>query len=228
MSTDSSSELRPGRSNRQAVGQDRGHADSAARTQAQRTATSDKAMLAAAVELLLERGTDKTTLQAIGERAGYSRGLATYRFGSKAGLFDEVCKSIARRWISYLQSEVGDKVGIEAMSAAADAYFRFVTDSPREAKALHTLFCDAASSQSEFRRTAVEVYQRQQQDVAAWVSAGIAAGTVRKDADPASEGARYVAYIAGITYLWIINPKAVQFSKVHQDFKQQLRLSLAP
>lgn len=224
MSTDLSTGPQTARLNTQPTVQGNGQS----RTQAQRTAASDKAMLDAAIELLLERGTDKTTLQAIGERAGYSRGLATYRFGSKAGLFDEVCKSIARRWISYLQSEVGDKVGIAAMSAAADAYFRFVSDSPRDAKALHTLFCDAANSQSEFRRTAIDVYQRQQQDVAAWVSAGIAAGTVRKDADPASEGARYVAYIAGITYLWIINPRAVQFSKVHQDFKQQLQLTLAP
>ena len=68
-------------------------------TQAERTAISDKAMIDAAIELILEHGTDKTTLQAIGEKAGYSRGLATYRFGSKAGLYDEVCKSISRDWL---------------------------------------------------------------------------------------------------------------------------------
>ncbi len=39
-------------------------------------------MLAAAIDLILEHGTDKTTLDAIGEKAGYSRGLATYLFGS--------------------------------------------------------------------------------------------------------------------------------------------------
>ena len=58
-------------------------------TQAERTAISDRAMLDAAIELVLEHGTEKTTLAMIGEKAGYSRGLATYRFGSKAGLYDE-------------------------------------------------------------------------------------------------------------------------------------------
>ena len=57
-------------------------------------------MLAAAVDLILEHGTDKTTLAAIGEKAGYSRGLATYRFGSKAGLYDTLCKSIGRNTTS--------------------------------------------------------------------------------------------------------------------------------
>jgi AcrR family transcriptional regulator len=76
-------------------------------TQAERTAISDKAMIDAAIELILEHGTDKATLQAIGEKAGYSRGLATYRFGSKAGLYDEVCKSISRRWLGYLGAGSG-------------------------------------------------------------------------------------------------------------------------
>ncbi|RLA29246.1 MAG: TetR/AcrR family transcriptional regulator, partial [Gammaproteobacteria bacterium] len=89
-------------------------------------------MLDAAIELILERGTDKTTLQAIGEKAGYSRGLATYRFGSKAGLFDELCKSISRRWLDYLAEDVGDKIGIDAMCAALDSFFQFVSDSPQD------------------------------------------------------------------------------------------------
>ena len=50
--------------------------------QAERSAQSDKKMFEAAIELINERGTAKTTLKDIGEHAGYSRGLASYRFGS--------------------------------------------------------------------------------------------------------------------------------------------------
>ncbi|MCH8249022.1 MAG: TetR/AcrR family transcriptional regulator [Proteobacteria bacterium] len=95
-------------------------------TQAERTALSDNAMLDAALDLILKYGTEKTTLAMIGEAAGYSRGLATYRFGSKAGLYDEICKSISRNWLEYLTRGVGDKVGIEAMCAALDAIRKFV------------------------------------------------------------------------------------------------------
>ena len=99
-------------------------------TQAERTALSDSAMLDAAKQLLLELGLEKTTLAAIGERAGYSRGLASYRFGSKAGLFDELCKSISRQWLDYLGARVGAQNGIAAMCTALDTFFAFISEYP--------------------------------------------------------------------------------------------------
>jgi AcrR family transcriptional regulator len=197
-------------------------------TQAERSAASDKAMLDAAVELILERGTDKTTLQAIGEKAGYSRGLATYRFGSKAGLFDAVCKSISRRWLEYLKKSVGDQTGIEAMCAALDAFLNFVTDAPRDARVLHILYCGAASPLSEYRQTSVNIHQRQQEDVVRWVRAGIANGTIRRDADPTTTAAQYIAYIGGMTYLWVIDPASIDFARANEAMKRQLRVALAP
>ncbi|MEO0996909.1 MAG: TetR/AcrR family transcriptional regulator [Pseudomonadota bacterium] len=185
-------------------------------------------MIAAAVELILTHGTARTTLAAIGERAGYSRGLATYRFGSKGGLFEAVCRVISRRWLSYLEAEVGAKVGIEAMCAATDAYFRWVRDNPEHARALQILYTDAAQPGSEFRSAASDSYTRQRRDVADWVRRGIADGTVRADADPASEAARFVAFIAGMTYQWLLTPEALDFEAIHRDFKQQIRRTLQP
>jgi len=197
-------------------------------TQAERTALSDKAMIEAAIELILERGTDKTTLAAIGEKAGYSRGLATYRFGSKAGLFDAVCKSISRRWLEYLKEAVDGKTGIEAMCAALDAFLRFVSDMPREARVLHILYCGAASPLSEYRATSVNIHSKQQEDVARWVQEGIANGTIRADVDPRTVAAQYIAYIGGMNYLWIINPGSIDFRRANEEMKRQLRLALAP
>ena len=196
-------------------------------TQAQRTAISDRAMLDAAVELILEHGTDKTTLAAIGEKAGYSRGLATYRFGSKAGLFDEVCKSISRHWLDYLNEGVGEEYGVEAMCAALDAYFRFVSDLPREARVLQILYCAAASPKSEYQQTSVNLHQRQRDDVADWIQRGIKDGSVRDDVSPESVAAQYIAYISGMTYLWLIHPTSVDFHKANEDMKKHLKLSLA-
>src|ERR1700748_893308 len=56
------------------------------RTQAERAAESDRRLLRAALKLIAERGYRNTSLAAIGEEAGYSRGLVNDRFGSKAGL----------------------------------------------------------------------------------------------------------------------------------------------
>lgn len=197
------------------------------RTQEERTAVSDKAMLDAAIELILQHGTEKTTLQAIGEKAGYSRGLATYRFGSKAGLFDAVCKSISRCWLEYLHTDVGERTGIDAMCAALDSFFHFVSDHPRDARVLHILYCGAGIPRSEYRQTSVDIHQRQQDDVADWVRAGQRAGTVRKDACPRSVAAQYIAYVSGMTYLWLINPHSIDIRRANDDMQANIRKTLS-
>jgi AcrR family transcriptional regulator len=201
-------------------------ANGSALTQAERTAISDKAMLDAAVDLILEHGTDGTTLAAIGEKAGYSRGLATYRFGSKAGLFDAVCKSISRRWLNYLTNGVGEITGVDAMCVALDAFFQFISDYPRDARVLQILYCGAAGPKAEYRQTAVNIHRRQRDDVAKWVLAGIRDGSIRGDANAESVASQYIAYISGMTYLWLIDSESIDFRKANEDMKLHLRRSL--
>jgi AcrR family transcriptional regulator len=85
--------------------------ESPPRTQAERTALSDARMLDAAVQLIVERGAEGTTLKEVGELAGYSRGLAGYRFGSKAQLFSFIVRSVGEEWLRELGQAVENKVG---------------------------------------------------------------------------------------------------------------------
>src|ERR1043165_2062786 len=68
------------------------------RSQAQRTALSEDRLLGAALLLISERGYDRTTLQAIGDAAGYSRGLVSHRFGSKEGLLWALLERMFGHW----------------------------------------------------------------------------------------------------------------------------------
>lgn len=197
-------------------------------TQAERTAISDRAMLDAAIELVLENGTEKTTLAMIGEKAGYSRGLATYRFGSKAGLYDTLCKSIGRNWLEYLKRGVEGKTGIDAMCAALDTVYQWVMDSPEEARVLQILHCGSASPGSEFQETSIGIHRRQLSDVIAWVETGIRDGQIRADADAGAIAAEYVAYTSGITYLWLISAETFDFENANKTMKNYLRITLSP
>jgi len=158
---------------------------------------------------------------------GYSRGLATYRFGSKGGLYDALCKSISRRWLEYLKRGVGDKVGIEAMCAALDTIYEFEQELPQEARALEILYCGAASPSAEYQQTAVGIRRRQKSDVAEWVRRGQEAGQVRADVDPDEVATQYVAYISGMTYLWMMSPDTFDFSVSNEVMKRHLEDSLA-
>jgi AcrR family transcriptional regulator len=184
-------------------------------------------MLDAAIELILEYGTEKTTLAMIGDKAGYSRGLATYRFGSKAGLYDALCKSIGRNWLEYLKRGVDDKVGVDAMCAALDTVYQWVTDSPEDARVLQILHCGSASPGSEFKETSIGIHRRQQSDVVKWVKAGQQQGQIRQDIDVNAVAAEYVAYTSGITYLWLISADTFNFDSANQAMKNYLRTTLS-
>ena len=197
-------------------------------TQAERTAISDRAMLDAAIDLVLEHGPEKTTLAMIGERAGYSRGLATYRFGSKAGLFDALCKSIGRSWLEYLKCGTEGKTGIDAMCSALDTVYKWVTDSPKEARVLQILHCGSASPGSEFQETSIGIHRRQLSDVVEWVKGGQADGQVRSDVDAQAIAAEYVAYTSGISFLWLLSAETFDFENANNAMKHYLRTSLSP
>ena len=81
------------------------------RRQTERTALSDRRLVDAAIDLLVKHGVDGTTLQAVGEQAGYSRALATHRFGSKVGLFVRVMQEASADWVARMHKAVGGKVG---------------------------------------------------------------------------------------------------------------------
>ncbi|KHK88427.1 TetR/AcrR family transcriptional regulator, partial [Novosphingobium malaysiense] len=115
-------------------------------TQAERTALSDARMLEAATELIVEHGTHNTTLREVGERAGYSRGLASNRFGSKEGLFSQLVRDFNRRWAAELQRTVGDSTGLPAFQAALDAVEHFLLNRSNEMKALYILWFESMSS----------------------------------------------------------------------------------
>ncbi|MBK8957537.1 MAG: TetR/AcrR family transcriptional regulator [Proteobacteria bacterium] len=113
------------------------------RTQAERTALSDQRMLDAAVALICERGAAGTTLKEVGERAGYSRGLASYRFRSKGGLSAFIIRSIGESWLRELRRVVKDKVGVDAIAAATDAHFRFIVEGSDHIRAFYMLWFDS-------------------------------------------------------------------------------------
>ena len=79
--------------------------------QEKRSALSDQRMFDSAIELINERGTAKTTLKDIGEFAGYSRGLASYRFGSKDALWMELFKKFDQIWKEHIGIYVEGKNG---------------------------------------------------------------------------------------------------------------------
>ncbi|MCG6871320.1 MAG: TetR family transcriptional regulator [Gammaproteobacteria bacterium] len=177
------------------------------RTQAERTALSERRMLDAAVRLIAVQGVQKTTLRDIGEQAGYSRGLASYRYGSKSGLYRAVLRDVSQAWVSRLEAAVGERTGMGALAATLEAMGQFLGGSPEAIRAMYILWFEAVEPGSEVAPRVAEVQQIQRADVARRVREGIDAGEIRTDADPELVATEFAAVVFGGIFQWLINPR---------------------
>ncbi len=197
-------------------------------TQAERTALSDRRMLDAAIDLICTHGTHQTTLQALGKASGYSRGLVTYRFGSKAGLFEAVVRDVSQQWLQTLNEAVGDMGGLDAVIATADAYYRFVRHAPMPIRAMNILFCEAAIPNSPLAPIVDKINAKRRAQLEAWISEGQGDGTIVASLDPEIEAARFMSYVTGMTVMWLLSPDGMPFARAHESFKDQLIAMYTP
>ena len=88
-------------------------------------------MYDAATDLILEKGILQTNLKDVSERAGYSRGLAQTRFGSKDQLLEGLMKRGYKLWLIGLSSYASDQTGIKAFASCIDALESFMLDNSK-------------------------------------------------------------------------------------------------
>lgn len=190
------------------------------RTQAERTALSDDRMFESAKQIIVEKGTHNTTLKEVGERAGYSRGLASNRFGSKEGLFSQMVRDFNKRWAEELKRFVGTKSGLSAYIAAFDAVEFFLLRHSEEMRALYILWFESMSSHDEVRSRLASNHMAYRRDAERWVREGIEQGTIRPSIDPLCFAVEFASLIFGLIYQWLVQPDAINIYAVFQHYRR--------
>jgi AcrR family transcriptional regulator len=126
------------------------------KTQAERREETREHVLAAAARVFARRGFHATSLEAIAEEAGYSRGAVYYNFADKEELFlellDRRCAERAQD-LRAVFADVGDDVEATSQQAqmAAQRAFAAMTGDPQW-RALYMEFLAHAARDSAFRR----------------------------------------------------------------------------
>lgn len=177
--------------------------------QAARSERSTEALLAAAAELAAEGGLSAMTFAAIGERAGYSRGLVTARFGSKAGLVDAMIRRMWRHMrVPELLGDARGRAGLDQILDLLAALRAGIEADPIGMRSLTVLLLEAAVGaddhlQDRFRR----FHQAMVDELATVIARGVADGSVRPEVDPRAEAVYVVGAVRGLSYLWVLDPE---------------------
>ena len=191
------------------------------RTQAERTALAETRMVGAAIELLNTAGIQGTTLVAIGEMAGYSRGLATHHFGSKAGLFRTVLKRVSAAWTAELLNSLDGKTGVDAMTAAIDSHLAHALRHPEYIRAQNILWGAALDPSSEFKPNVTQFMRIQRESVAAWVRGGQESGEISEHIDAERIAEQFYGGLIGINSQWLVSPD-FDLAAAYEDFKHNM------
>jgi AcrR family transcriptional regulator len=191
------------------------------RTQAERTALAESSMIFAAIELLNSVGIQGTTLVAIGERSGYSRGLATHHFGSKPGLLRAVLRRITAMWTEKLVRNLDGKTGLQAFTNAIDTHLEHVLRHPDYIRAMNILWGAALDPASEFKPNVAEFMRIQRESVAAWVKEGQESGEISPEIDASRIAEQFYGTLIGLNNQWLVAPE-IDLRTAYEDYKQNI------
>lgn len=192
------------------------------RSHAERTERSEKLMLDAARDLILSVGTHNTTLKDIGEKAGYSRGLANAHFGSKDTLFTRLVKRCRLIWIAEMQKAAQGKSGLDVLLSRIDAMISFANKYPKDARAMYSLWFESIGTDSHINASHALFHSQAREDIKRLaLDAGLFKGA-ECDSDAAVYAEHFVGSIFGLIYQWLVNPNAVDIIASLSNFRNRL------
>lgn len=188
-----------------------------------RSERSTRLLLRAAGDLVAEGGYQSMTLATVGERAGYSRSLATARFGSKGKLLEALVDEIVTRWsVETVEPEQRGRTGLDTLrvllTEIKDAYAKH----PRSLNTLYALIFEAAGPVPELHDRFVAFHEGQRSRIAGYIKDGIEDGSIVGGIDPERQAAMIVAQLRGVGYLWKLDPKSIDSESVLSTFIDQL------
>jgi AcrR family transcriptional regulator len=198
------------------------------RTQAERTATANRRMIRAAIRLIARQGYTRTTLAEVGEQAGYTAGLVSHHFGSKAGLLRSLVEHAAGRFYQdQLLAATRDKSGLDALCASMDTYLDELVVREEYMRAIYVLMGEALGPVPEINEVFADLNREFRRSARDWIREGMDAEEIRSDLDPDAEAAVFVGMLRGVATQWMADPRCFDLDAVRETLKDALRRHLA-
>lgn len=178
------------------------------RTQQERRAEAEQRLIGAAAELISEGGPASLTLAKVGERAGYSSGLAAHYFGSKGALIERVAGAVSRQFGEAMIEAVDPHDSLlDETRSLVNVYFDIITNPLPINRARVALIADAvAHHDAEGRRVMVDFSREFRSLLSARFARAVDAGELDPDVDTDALAALVVGLLRGITNESVLDP----------------------
>jgi AcrR family transcriptional regulator len=168
-------------------------------SRSKRRAEAEARLLRAAAELVGELGPANVTLADVGERAGYSRGLATHHFGTKNALMERLVEVVSHNLLEDFAQAGTEGTVIDELLGLTRIYFDSILGRPPLARARLMLWALAVATPRDDRRVAMLAADREfRREIEQRIDRRVAAGDVPQATDAGALARVIVAMLRGI------------------------------
>ena len=192
-------------------------------------------MLAAAAELIVERGLDGTSLRSVGQRAGVSRAMPGYHFGSKDGLIERLARRGHERTLDAALGALATAdrdalalTSLEALRVMIESFLDVVLrgEAPEE-RAVVVLW--GATFPAASRLDAMLESDRETHGLLAdQIRAGHGDGSIRSDLDPDAAALMVMGLARGAAALAFTHPDLADTARIGATCGEAIVAALTP
>jgi AcrR family transcriptional regulator len=197
------------------------------RTQAERRAAARDRLLQAAAELIAECGLASVTLAQVGERAGYSRGIANHHFGTKAALIEELISQVEEEFVAATAPVRNLDASVDELIATSSIFIGLLEDLPAIHRAFLVLWASAVAD-DELRRRMAASDAAFRDAVTAIVERGKARGEVDDGLDADIFAVMLLGQLRGLALQHLIAGDEIDLAHARRGLEAAIRALLQP
>jgi AcrR family transcriptional regulator len=198
------------------------------RTQEQRRIEAERRLVRAAAELVGEIGPAGVTLANVGERAGYSRGLATHHFGSKGAMMQRLVDTVTSQFRDAMFEGSEPDSSIGQLRQLVSFYFDVVSDLKPVNRARLVLWADAVASASDDIRPRMLAADREfREEIEKRIRLAVTAGEVGADVDALGLATVIIAMLRGVALQSVLDDQ-VDLNAARHEVERLLTSRLGP
>jgi AcrR family transcriptional regulator len=191
-------------------------------TQQQRTEETRQAILQAAQQRFAHVGYEATSVAAICDAAGVSKGAFYHHFNSKQQVFLD----LLNHWLAVLDAQI-EELRVQAASVpqalmAMSELAKTVLSAADEQVPLYLEFWSAAARDPAIWQATIAPYHRYRAYFARLIRTGIEEGSLR-EVDPESTARAIVALAVGLILQGLLDPRGADWTQV---MRQSIRVML--
>lgn len=199
-------------------------------TQVQRTASARRRLIAATRELVAAQGVSNTSVAAIGERAGMSRGAVNFHFGSKDELLVAVSREVTSDWETQALGAIDSGLDLGSTEALIDVLLRAwlgeLDVHPDRVRIVVMLVFESLGPSPHLHEHFLELRRRVSGQIVAFIEAQQREGKVAASVDPAGFATFLLGVMFGVAVQHLSDPDGSCLAAAIDEARATLRARL--